>query len=257
MKLVSKIILAFFVLFSLCSAAIDKEYHDDISLVIGAFKKQDKKAISALIDYPLNRESVIPAIQNEAELIRRFDEVFDGKLIKQIATSDLAKDWSMRGWRGIMFSNGELWLSLDGKITTINYQTEKEKKLGDALIKKQKLTLHESIRAYEAPILEWKTTKFRIRIDYLGESRGKDNYRYSSWGADKQTSAKPDLVLVNGKVVFEGSGGNHYYEFTNGKHIYRCDVCVLGRDDSPPGSLEVYKGDKLILSEAVVEVLSH
>jgi hypothetical protein len=183
--------------------------------------------------------------------------VFDEVLIEQIATSDLAKDWSMEGWRGITFSNGELWLSEDGKIRTISYRTEKEEKLRKALIEKQKLTLHESIRVYEHPILEWKTKKFRIRIDYLGEHRGKHIYRYSSWGADKQTSAKPDLVLVKGKVVFEGSGGNHYYEFTNGKHIYRCDVCVLGRDDSPSGSLEVYKGDKLILSEAVVEVLSH
>lgn len=258
MKLLSKLILMFVALLALCSSAIDEQDHDVIPPVISAFKQRDKKAIAALIKYPLRRDTVIPPIQNEAELINRFDEVFDEILIEKIASSDPAKDWRGEGWRGISFSDGELWLDADGTIWTITYQTEKEAKLRKSLIEKQKLTLHKSIRVYEHPILEWKTKKFRIRIDYLGEHLGKHQYRYASWGANKPTSDKPDLVLANGKIVFDGgSGGNHYFEFTNGKHTYRCDVCVLGRDDSPPGFLEVYKGDKLILSEAVIEVLNH
>jgi hypothetical protein len=61
--------------------------------------------------------------------------------------------------------------------------------------------------------------------------------------------------LNNGEVVFEGTGGNHYYDFKKGVYLYRCDVTVLGADDSPPGDLIVYKNDKEILSQSVIEVI--
>ena len=54
-----------------------------------------------------------------------------------------------------------------------------------------------------------KTDNYIIRIDTIG----KNNYRYASWSIDKKTSEKPDLGLTKGKVVFEGSGGNHLYKF--------------------------------------------
>jgi len=252
MKFLSKITIVITLFSTSSSFAIDKKYHDDISPIISAFKDLNKSDISTLIIYPLNRKSLVPPIKSREELIVRFDEIFDDKLIDLIANSNLDKDWSMMGWRGIMLSNGKLWLNSNGKIRSINYQTAKEKELKASLIEKQKQTLHSTISSYVEPMLEWKTTKFHIRIDDLGDS----NYRYASWSIDKGTTDKPDLVLFRGKRVFEGSGGNHHYSFTNGKYIYRCYVSLLGNSKSAPGTLDVFKGKEHLLSDDVVEVLS-
>ncbi|MBA6358082.1 hypothetical protein H4J53_19585, partial [Colwellia sp. BRX8-3] len=156
MKFINNLILVLFILFTSTSFAVDKKYHEDISLIKSAFKQQDKKAIATFISYPLGREFPIPAIKNEAELVNRFDEVFDKKFIELIANSDLDKDWSMMGWRGVMFSSGKLWLDSKNKIRAITYQSSKEKEIKASLIEKQKQTLHLSLRVYKKPILEWK-----------------------------------------------------------------------------------------------------
>ncbi len=252
MQFLSKIVIVIALFFSSSSFAVDKKYHDDIYPIISAFKDLNKSDISTLIIYPLNRQSPIPSIKNKEELIDRFDEVFDIELIDLIANSDLDKDWRMMGWRGIMLSNGKLWLNSNGKIKSINYQTSKDKELKVSLIAKQKQALHSSISVYVEPILEWKTAKFHIRIDNVGDS----NYRYASWNIGKQTTDKPDLVLFKGQRVFEGSGGNHHYSFTNGNYIYRCYVNYLGNSKSPPGNLDVFRGKDHLLSDDVVEVLS-
>lgn len=162
------------------------------------------------------------------------------------------KDWRQMGWRGTMFSNGKLWLDSNGKIKAINYHTAKEKAFEQSLIEKQRQTLHSSISDYKKAILEWKTAKFHIRIDDLGDY----NYRYTSWSINKKTNDKPDLVLFNGEMAFEGSGGNHHYSFTNGKYTYRCYVSLLGNSKSAPGTLDVFKGKEHLLSDDVLEVIS-
>jgi hypothetical protein len=41
-------------------------------------------------------------------MLKRFDEVFDDALLKNIVNSDIEKDWDDVGWRGIMMSRGGL-----------------------------------------------------------------------------------------------------------------------------------------------------
>ncbi len=253
MKFLTSTILLFSLFFTVNAQAIDKKYHHDISKIVSAFKLQDKQAVAALISYPLKRQYPVPMIDNAAQLVSRFEQVFDEQLIQLIADSSLENDWSVVGWRGVMFGNGQLWLDDDGKIKRVNYQSEQEKELKQQLIASQKKTLHSSIRAYKQPILEWKTAKFQIRVDDLGS----DNYRYASWSINKSQSEKPDLVLTGGKLEFDGSGGNHQYSFAKGKYLYRCYVNVMGKSDSVPGFLEVFKGKKQLLSADVLEVLSH
>jgi hypothetical protein len=251
MKFFSKIILVLTIVFASNSFAVDKKENDYIFPIIGAFKSQNKNTISTLISYPLKRKLPIPFIKNKTELINRFDEVFDKELIDLISNSDVNKDWRQMGWRGTMFSNGKLWLDSNGKINAINYHTAKEKAFEQSLIEKQKQTLHSSISDYKKPILEWKTAKFHIRIDDLGDY----NYRYTSWSINKKTNVKPDLVLFNGKMAFDGSGGNHHYSFTNGKYTYRCYVSLLGNSKSAPGTLDVFRGKEHLLSDDVLEVI--
>lgn len=248
MKLLNYILLCLSLLFASHTFALEQQYHQNISPIIAAFKADDKAVVAALVSYPLKRSYPVPAINNEAELVERFDDVFDETLIKQIADSDIDTDWDKVGWRGIMLNSGLVWVDTDGKIIGVNYQTAKEQLLVKNLIAADKQALHPSLNNFDKPVLKWQTTKYRMRIDDLGDN----NYRYASWHIDKKTSDKPDSVLFNGEMNFEGSGGNHSYTFKNGRYRYVLQVSVIGCENSPPGRLEVYKDDELLLSEDVI-----
>ncbi len=90
-----------------------------------------------------------------------------------------------------------------------------------------------------------------IRIDELGDGR----YRYASWAKGKALSDKPDLVLKNGTVRVEGTGGNHTYLFISGPYRYECAVTVLGERGMPPGELVVYQNEVAIMHQPVIKVL--
>ncbi|MDP2634963.1 MULTISPECIES: hypothetical protein [unclassified Pseudoalteromonas] len=252
MKLPHYIILSLAFLFNANSFALEQQYHQNISPIITAFKADNRAAIAALIRYPLKRRYPLPAIKNEAELIERFDEVFDETLIKQVAKSNIDTDWDKVGWRGIMLNSGIVWVDTDGKIIGINHQTAKEQSLAENLITADKQALHPSVSTFTKPILDWQTAKYRVRVDNLGDG----NYRYASWSKGKKTSDKPDIVLLKGELEFEGSGGNHSYTFKNGRYSYVLQVTVIGCDTSPPGWLEVYKDEKLLLSDAVISAVN-
>jgi hypothetical protein len=230
----------------------NSEIHTLVSPLIAAFKQDDRVFIAQHTRYPLRREKPIAAIENENEFLQRFDQVFDQQLLTKITQSDPAKDWAKLGWRGIMFAHGELWLDSDGKIIAINYQSKAEKKIAQQLIQTEKSQLHASLVKFDQPILQWKTAKFRVRLDQLENGK----VRYAVWPKDKSTAEKPDLVLSNGEYIADGSGGNHLYRFSNGQYIYECYVVVIGFQDSPVGYLRVYKNNKLLLDQTVVEEIN-
>ena len=234
------------------SFALDQKYHESVLPVIAAFKAHDKTAIAAHIRYPLKRQYPLPDIKNEAEFITRFDEVFDEELVAVIASSNIDTDWDKVGWRGIMLNNGVMWVDTDGKVIAVNTQNTTEQAHAEKLIVQDKQSLHSSIKTFQKPILDWDTAKYRVRVDDLGDG----NFRYASWSIDKSPSDKPDIVLINGDITFEGSGGNHHYTFKNGRYSYVLQVTVIGCDTSPPGWLEVYKDEKLLLSDAVISAVN-
>ncbi len=62
-----------------------------------------------------------------------------------------------------------------------------------------------------------KTKKFKIRID----KQPNGNYLYQSWGANTKITAKPSMIISNGDMIPDGSGGNYYFEFNNNGTIYQ------------------------------------
>jgi hypothetical protein len=107
----------------------------NIDGVIALFQKGNVDEIAQIIEYPLNRLSPIPSINDEKELKERFDEVFDETLINKIAGSSPAR-WREIGSKGVMFENGLVWLNNSGtKIISINYQTETERQMKLELMK--------------------------------------------------------------------------------------------------------------------------
>jgi hypothetical protein len=61
-----------------------------------------------------------------------------------------------------------------------------------------------------------KTKKFRIKIDLQANG----TYRYQSWASNSK-SKKPNLIIYNGELIPDGSGGNYYYEFKNKDYTYQ------------------------------------
>ena len=252
MKYLNYILLCLSLLFTSNTFALEQKYHESILPVITAFKTQDRAAIAAHIRYPLKRQYPLPDIKNEVEFITRFDEVFDEELVGVIASSNIDTDWDKVGWRGIMLNNGVMWVDTDGKVIAVNTQNTTEQAHAEKLIAQDKQSLHSSIKTFQKPILDWKTASYRVRIDDLGDG----NFRYASWSIDKSPSDKPDIVLINGDITFEGSGGNHHYTFKNGRYSYVLHVTIIGCDTSSLGWLEVYKDDKLLLSDAVISAVN-
>jgi len=231
-----------------CYASVDET---NIKKLIKAFQQEDRALIASLINYPLNRKRPIPSIKDENELIKRFDQIFDAHIISLIGSSNYQRNWHQIGWRGTSFSNGKVWINEDGKIRSVNYESLIELKLRQTIIESNKASIHESIKSFDQPILIWETEKFRIRIDKLENA----SYRYASWSIEKQMNEKPDLIINEGELTFDGSGGNHHFIFKNGKYIYQCSVIMMGESNSPPGLLEVFRGENILLKANVIKVL--
>jgi len=218
---------------------------DSINIVISLFKEKDIDRISNKISYPLYRQYPIPTINNKEDFKKRFNEVFDQVLIEKIANSKI-NQWSEVGWRGIMLDNGVLWMAnSDGVISTVNYQSDFEKKLLEKLIAKEKDNLHASLKTFKSPTYKIKTKKYLIRIDELTNNK----FRYSSWKIEEKESSKPDIILNNGELEFEGSGGNHVITFFNGNYTYKVYRNIIGEDNSPDITIEIEKVGQIILSE--------
>lgn len=250
-KMLSGLLLIILCLQSFCANALEEKSKQSVSAFIKAVDGNNPVDIAKYIVYPLEREVPLPPVTGKDDFLKRFKDVFDDELIRMIVNSDLEKDWSEMGWRGIMLKDGQLWLDETGKVQSVNYQSEVEKKLKNKLLKEVKNTLYQSLRNFVKPVLEWETSKFRIRVDAIEN----DQFRYAAWPVSRSTREKPGIILSGGRMESEGSGGNHVYIFSNGDFQYRCIVNVIGSDETPPGELEVFKGKKRILHAPVVRVV--
>ena len=218
---------------------------NSINNVITLFKEKNIEKISSIINFPLYREYPITPIKNQKEFKQRFSEVFDQVLIDKIANSEI-KQWSEVGWRGIMLDNGVLWMAnSDGIITAINYQSDFEKKLRKDLIDREKKYLHNSLKTFESPTYKIKTKNYLIRIDEVTN----DKYRYASWKISEKETSKPGIVLNDGELEFDGTGGNHSITFVQGKYTYIIYRNIIVEQNSPDITLEIEKDGKTILSE--------
>jgi hypothetical protein len=221
-------------------------YDEMIPKVIAAFRTGNKRVIAATVLYPFEMSEPVADIKNEAEMLIRFDEVFDTDIIQEVGNSSLA-DWKIMGAKGIMFKQGSIWATDFGKLFRIRADTLVAKAVLDNTLQAYRLTLHPSLREFKEVRLEWTLERFKIRIDDLGEK----GYRYAAWPSHKSQLEQPDIILEGGTVHYEGSAGYHSYEFKNGKYNY--SVYVGFSQDDSSGSLNVSKGDESIFHEKYFE----
>lgn len=195
--------------------------------------------------FPLSRKYQLTVIKNKQEFLNSYNEIFDDRLVRMILNANLLTDWSSVGYRGIMFLDGKIWLDYDGRSTAVNYQSPMEKRKRAELISIEKLNLHKSIKTFSEPIIQLETKKYSIRIDDLGPG----NYRYASWAINSKKSDKPDLILEQGELIWDGSRGNHRYVFKHGDYVYDCSIMEMKEADAPVGILRIFKNDQGILKQ--------
>lgn len=224
---------------------LQKDYQLVVSDFIKVIKSNNVEKIADNVAYPLKREYPVPSIKNKQEFINHYKEVFDDNLKHEIINSNPATDWSAVGWRGIMLKQGIVWLDYNGRLIGLNYQPKEEKLLKEQLIETDKETIYPSLSKFEKPICVFETSEYRIRIDDLGDG----NYRYASWSINKSMKDKPDQVIENGEITFEGSGGNHTYKFENAGYRYECSVMLLRKENSTPAIFKIFEGNQELKSQ--------
>lgn len=98
-------------------------------------------------------------------------EIFDKTLIKMVVNSDPTSDWAEVGWRGIMLHNGDIWLDDNGKLMSVNYQSEYEARKRKDIISADKAMLHKSLKVFEDHVFIMETETYLIRVDNLGNDK--------------------------------------------------------------------------------------
>ncbi|WPQ66447.1 hypothetical protein SIO70_16430 [Chitinophaga sancti] len=239
-----RLLLAVFLYAGVNASGQDNPNPKAVSAFITLVKQQDKQALADKVIYPLRRQYPLPAVNNKQEFLARYSELFDDSLIYIIAHSDPAKDWASGGWRGISLNRGQVWLDDNGKLIGINYQTKTEAAKRATLIEADKNQINPSLRDYKQPVLAFQTDKFKVRIDDMGSN----NFRYTSWPVNVRTIDQPEVVIQDGKLIREGSGGNHYFSFENGAYTYKVEITVIGKEKLPP-TLTISKGDETIMTQ--------
>jgi hypothetical protein len=227
---------------------IEKECGPFVEQFIDCVKNNKIEELSRMVQYPLHRPYPIPPVVSADDFIKRYKQIFDEELIKEIANSDARKDWHTVGWRGTMLQWGVVWLDEDGKLYGVNATSPEEKALRNRLIEEGRAKLHPSLRIFLCPVLQFRTEKFLIRIDDMGG----DVYRYAAWSLPKTWSDEPDIVIQGGSLELQGSIGFSVYTFKNGGYRY------VVSPDSPVddfGDLEVFKGDERLLHQEIIEIL--
>lgn len=216
------------------------KHKEMVAEFIQLVRKGRVEQLAGRTSFPLGRQYPLPLVKDKQDLIRRYNEIFDDSLTKMILSSDPAADWAQVGWRGIMLHNGVLWLDEEGGLVAVNYHSPAELKKRQELIAADRQKLHTSVQSFEDPVYVLETQRYRIRIDDMGDG----NYRYASWPIRRGMNEPPELVILNGKREYYGSGGNHGFEFVNQGIKYLCDITVMGSEEEPPARLTVSQGDK-------------
>ena len=251
---VSTYLFFFSLLLSNSAQAIEVEQLPYVKKLIQAFKQNDRIVLSKMVSYPLSRPAPLPAINNPNEFLKRFDEVFDKKLISTIAYSNPHADWDSIGWRGVILENGLVSLDPEGNITEINYQSQRElalvKKLNEVQMAKGRRSIHRSVNNYQQALVQLTTKRFHIRVDDIGNGQ----LRYASWPLNKTTNQPPDLILNNGRIV--KNGRNQRYVFNNGSYSYHLNINNSGINSKPTASLEVLKEGSSVLHEVATQIIS-
>ena len=212
-----------------------RQEQGDVSVVnrfIALVRDGDRQRLAEQISFPLRRKHPLPDISRD-QFIDRHEQIVDDEFVRLVVSST-NDDCGRVGSRGLQLHNGLVWFSEDGWISSINYESEFEERERRRLIELERLELHDSLRSYREPVLEWETCTYRVRVD-----RVDGGYRYAAWSVDQSHDREPDIIIEHGTHNMEGTLGDHGYFFSNGQYKYILFVDTTSTVSA--GDLEVYR----------------
>lgn len=222
-------LIAAFIVCSLTSFAQDpKEGYAMGKKILNLINQNKASELAELVNYPLQRPSPIPDINNEKEFLAYFPTLFDAKFKKMIpkfSQKEVFVRDGMFATLGDVFA-GEIWFDESG-IYSVNYNSDKEMALEKMLNDKTKSIIYASLKEFESNILILKSKNLELRIDFTLDGK----YRYASWSKGKPISQKPDLVINDGIMDIQGSIGAPSWIFENKNWTYtitdafECEDC--------------------------------
>lgn len=225
---------------------LPEEYHWIASDFRSRVLDTDIFELSQNISYPIYREFPLKPIYNSEEFINQYYTIFDLEFINAIIEDDNFDKWSVVGWRGIMFDNGELWFDYDGRLFSINYQSRMESYDLYYTVNTFSELFSQSVPGFYKPVAFIKTETHRILIDEYGIG-----YRYSSWRNSNELSNEPDLVIESGEFNPEGTIGSFFYLFSIGSYEY--ELYGMGHSFLING-LIIRKDGEIIQSDITIPV---
>ncbi len=217
----------------------------EVSKFISSLKNNRIDELAKNVAFPFERLYPLPRIKNKQEFLNRFEEIFDKQLIELIVNSSFS-EWEEMGDK-FTFNNGEVCLSIEGKLLAVNHQTTKQFEEIKDIINCEKKSLHESLFAFQKPIISFVTETHRVRIDEIND----DNFRFCMWGVSKPWDEIPDLILENGLYQEFEVEGNSMFEFKNGEIKYQCSLSEVGEDGSSNDFFRIIQIDKNILFQKI------
>ena len=193
-------------------------------------RSQAIQRVAEFIDFPLQRMYPLPPIHSTRELAARYSEVFDDNLVQIVTDVDGYDTCSYHPVYGCVLQvetgqgcqePGCIRFGYGSAIIRIDEHSEAEMRERERLIAADKRNLHEKLREFKYPVLDWETCAYRVRVDYLGDER----YRYASWYVGERYDAEPDLVIDDGEVASgDGSIVPLYFYFSGGQYKYMLDI---------------------------------
>jgi uncharacterized glyoxalase superfamily protein PhnB len=179
---------------------------------------QNKAAeLAKFVNYPLQRPNPIPDIKNAKEFVAYYPNLFDAKFKKLVPKFNQKEVFVKNGLYGMVGDvfHGEIWYDESG-IVSINYFSEKEMSLEKSLTKMIQSVIHPSVNQWESNVFVGKSKNLLVRVDRLQNG----DLRYASWSKGKPIGQKPDLVILKGEEVHEGTMGSTFWTFTNNNWKY-------------------------------------
>lgn len=210
---------------------------DNIGTIMQSIAEGDAKRLASLTIFPIERKYPLRNIGDAAEMIKRFDQLFDKDFRDRMKASK-ESDWHSYGWRGYSIGDDNaLWVY--DSLYAINYYSAQEQALYEQLVKKEMGSLHKSLQGSDwFPFCCYRdiTDGSIVRVDIRSRKtlkaenfhkdgvalaypqlqafklRGDEEFRLSIYPKGYNLSEKPQMVLP-GYVEVGGSANMMQYMF--------------------------------------------
>lgn len=210
---------------------LSKLQQENLDRIVDMLKNGQVKSLSQWVNYPLRRDNPIPDISNAQEFTLYYPILFDPVFREKLSATTFTTEntISRSGMLGLF--NGDLWMDYDGRIVSVNYSSEAEKKLHKMLEAEEAKKLHKSVRDYDSNIMNCRCGNDLVRLDYMDDGE----VRFALWWNGAEMSTEPGVLVKGGVTEAHGSMGGVVYKFSGGEYDYWMDKVNMAESEEQTG----------------------